>query len=87
MPGRLPANGEVVTLTTEASPQFAAPITVKVLRVMDWPTYPGWVWIEAHELDSSGEAVDKRVFFVRVDGLLRPGTPATAPPLQHRSTH
>lgn len=86
MLGRLPRGGEVLRLTRAASPQFNEPISIRVIRVMQWPTYTGWKWIEAYELDSVGEAVDKRMFFVRLDGLTSPGTPITAPRLQHRST-
>ncbi|MEV2241389.1 hypothetical protein [Micromonospora sp. NPDC049891] len=62
-----------------ASPQFAKPITVRVIRERTGRlTYDGWAWIEVYQLDSRGEAIDRRELYVRPDGM-RP-----APPFPHR---
>jgi hypothetical protein len=26
------------------------PIVVRVIRVLDWPTYDGWLWIDGYQL-------------------------------------
>jgi hypothetical protein len=41
----------------------------RVIRVHDWPTYDGWVWLDGYQLDQSGDAVERRSIFVRIDGL------------------
>ncbi|WBB91806.1 hypothetical protein [Verrucosispora sp. WMMC514] len=70
----------VYLLTRDASPQFARPITVRVIRERTGrSTYDGWAWIEVYQLDSQGEAIDRRELYVRPDGM-RP-----APPLRHRT--
>ncbi|GIJ12819.1 hypothetical protein ACFFMR_13925 [Micromonospora andamanensis] len=70
----------VYLLTREASPQFATPITVRVIRERtDRSSYDGWAWIEVYQLDSRGEAIDRRELYVRPDGM-RP-----APPPRHRA--
>ncbi|MFG2007466.1 hypothetical protein ACGFNF_00130 [Micromonospora sp. NPDC048868] len=66
----------VYLLTREASPQFAKPITVRVIRERtDLVTYHGWTWIEAYQLDARGDAVEQRELYVRPDGM----RPAQAP--------
>ena len=64
-------SGEVVRLGRAASVQFAHPIVVRVIRVHDWSTYDGWVWLDVYELDADGWAVDRRSVFVRADGIQR----------------
>ncbi|MGC4744202.1 hypothetical protein ACLQ28_00855 [Micromonospora sp. DT201] len=39
---RKPRTGDVLHLTRAASVQFLRPIFVRVIRVLDWPTYDGW---------------------------------------------
>lgn len=56
-----------------ASVQFAGDrrILFRVIRVMPWSTYEGWVWLDGYELNGSGEAVDRRSIFVQWAGLQR----------------
>lgn len=85
----LPRSGDVIHVTREASVQFAAaPIYFRVIRVHDWPTYDGWIWLDGYQLNSTGEAVDRRSIFVQLNGLYplltsasvrRPRIPARRP--------
>ncbi|MDG4834659.1 hypothetical protein O7627_35925 [Solwaraspora sp. WMMD1047] len=70
----LPRSGDVLHVTRAASVQFAEPILFRVIRVHDWPTYTGWVWLDGYQLNSAGDAVERRSIFVQVAGLnqLRP---------------
>ncbi|MFY1688988.1 hypothetical protein [Plantactinospora sp. WMMB782] len=65
----LPRSGDVLHVTRAASVQFAAPIYFRVIRVHDWQTYHGWVWLDGYELNPSGDAVERRSIFVQVNGL------------------
>jgi len=65
----LPRSGDVVRLTRAASVQFTDPILFRVIRVHDWPTYDGWAWLDGYQLDSSGDAVERRSIFVQIAGL------------------
>lgn len=65
----LPRSGDVLQVTREASVQFADPVLFRVIRVHDWPTYDGWVWLDGYQLNPSGDAVERRSIFVQVDGL------------------
>lgn len=65
----LPRPGDVLHVTKEASVQFTAPMLFRVIRVHDWPTYVGWVWIDGYELNSAGDAVERRSIFVQIAGL------------------
>ena len=58
-------------MTRAASVQFAAPMLFRVIRVHDWSTYDGWAWLDGYELNTSGDAVDRRSIFVQVSGLQR----------------
>ncbi len=69
-----PRPGDVIEVTRHASVQFATPIRFRVIRVRDWPTYSGWVWLDGYQLDSAGEATERRSIFVRSGGL-RPASP------------
>jgi len=51
-----------------------------VIRVHDWQTVDGWAWLDGYELDSSGDAVERRSIFVELDGL-QPGNKTGRPPL------
>lgn len=65
----LPRSGDVLQVTREASVQFVDPILFRVIRVHDWPTYDGWIWLDGYELNVAGDAVDRRSIFVQLDGL------------------
>ena len=65
----LPHSGDVLRVTKSASVQFAEPMLFRVIRVHDWPTYDGWAWLDGYQLDSSGDAVERRSIFVLVEGL------------------
>ena len=62
-------SGDILHVTRAASVQFAVPILFRVIRVHDWPTYEGWVWLDGYQLNSQGDAVERRSIFVRVSGL------------------
>ncbi|MCW6008518.1 hypothetical protein K1W54_28835 [Micromonospora sp. CPCC 205371] len=70
----LPRSGDVLHVTREASVQFVEPILFRVIRLHDWPTYDGWVWLDGYELNTVGEAVERRSIFVRIGGLRPVGT-------------
>ncbi|MGN9775023.1 hypothetical protein ACTMS0_04490 [Micromonospora sp. H33] len=76
----LPRSGDVLHVTRAASVQFLRPITFRVIRVLDWPTYDGWLWLDGYELNASGDAVSRRSIFVQRNGLQQ----VQAAP-QHRS--
>jgi hypothetical protein len=65
----LPRSGDVLHVTRAASVQFAEPIFFRVIRVHDWPTYDGWIWLDGYELNASGDAVNRRSIFVQLAGL------------------
>ncbi len=78
----LPRSGDVLHVTREASVQFADPMLFRVIRVHDWPTYDGWVWLDGYELNGSGEAVERRSIFVKISGLRTVGS---APDIRQRN--
>jgi hypothetical protein len=41
----------------------------RVIRVHDWPTYEGWVWLDGYQLNAAGDAVERRSIFVQRAGL------------------
>jgi hypothetical protein len=69
----LPRSGDVIHVTKAASVQFTAPMLFRVIRVHDWPTYDGWIWLDGYELNSAGDAVERRSIFVQVSGLRQIG--------------
>jgi hypothetical protein len=77
----LPRSGDVLRVTSAASVQFVEPIYFRVIRVHDWQTYDGWVWLDGYQLNAAGDAVERRSIFVRVDGLqpMHTGTGASRP--------
>lgn len=75
-----PRSGDVLHVTREASVQFAQPIYFRVIRVHDWPTYHGWVWLDGYQLNAVGEAVSRRSIFVQVAGLRAMRTPPARRP-------
>ncbi len=65
----LPRSGDVIHITSAASVQFAKPMLFRVIRVHDWPTYEGWVWLDGYELNTAGDAVERRSIFVQIGGI------------------
>jgi hypothetical protein len=65
----LPRSGDVLRVTRAASVQFSEPMMFRVIRVHDWQTYDGWVWLDGYQLNAAGDAVERRSIFVRVDGI------------------
>ncbi|WP_319460630.1 hypothetical protein [Micromonospora sp. RTP1Z1] len=65
----LPRSGDVLHVTRAASVQFLRPIMFRVIRVLDWPTYDGWLWLDGYELNAAGDAVNRRSIFVQSAGL------------------
>ncbi|WBB65705.1 hypothetical protein [Micromonospora sp. WMMD812] len=65
----LPRSGDVLHVTRAASVQFFRPITFRVIRVLDWPTYDGWLWLDGYELNAAGDAVNRRSIYVQREGL------------------
>lgn len=64
-----PQAGDIVHVTREASVQFRNPMMFRVIRVHDWPTYDGWMWLDGYQLNSAGDAVERRSIFVQEAGL------------------
>lgn len=64
-----PRAGDIVRVTREASVQFLKPMMFRVIRVHDWPTYDGWMWLDGYQLNTSGDAVERRSIFVQRAGL------------------
>ncbi|PWR07375.1 hypothetical protein DKT68_19295 [Micromonospora acroterricola] len=80
-------SGDLLHLTRTASPQFAQPITVRVIRALtDRHTYPGWLWIDAYQLGANGDAVARRELYLMPAGARRlaclPTRPAVRRPLR-----
>lgn len=71
-------SGDVLHVTREASVQFRTPIYFRVIRVYDWPTYTGWVWLDGYQLNEAGEATERRSIFVQAAGLRRVPGPGRA---------
>ncbi len=69
----LPRSGDVIHVTKAASVQFTAAMLFRVIRVHDWPTYDGWIWLDGYELNTAGDAVERRSIFVQVSGLRQVG--------------
>ncbi|MEU8283756.1 hypothetical protein AB0C01_05410 [Micromonospora sp. NPDC048905] len=57
--------GDMLRLDRAVSVQFLHPITVRVIRVLDWITYDGWAWIDCYQLGPSGDAVARRSLFIQ----------------------
>ncbi|WP_308167630.1 hypothetical protein [Catellatospora tritici] len=64
-----PQAGDILHVTREASVQFQRPMMFRVIRVHDWPTYDGWVWLDGYQLNAAGDAVERRSIFVQRAGL------------------
>ncbi|WBB78279.1 hypothetical protein O7606_18845 [Micromonospora sp. WMMD882] len=67
----LPRSGDVLHVTRAASVQFIRPIMFRVIRVLDWPVYDGWLWLDGYELNAAGDAVSRRSILVQRVGLVR----------------
>ena len=65
----MPRSGDVLRVTRAASVQFTEPMMFRVIRIHEWPTYDGWVWLDGYELDATGDAVQRRSIYVRLHGL------------------
>lgn len=64
-----PRAGDILHVTREASVQFATPMMFRVIRVHDWPTYDGWLWLDGYQLNAAGDAIERRSIFVQQEGL------------------
>jgi len=80
----------VLRVTRAASIQFNKPMMFRVIRVQDWQTYNGWAWLDGYQLNSVGDAIERRCIFVQLDGLqqaanaVRNVAPAGRPHTQNR---
>ncbi|MEU8372451.1 MULTISPECIES: hypothetical protein [unclassified Micromonospora] len=74
-----PRSGDLLQVTRAASVQFIKPIMFRVIRVLDWPTYDGWIWLDGYQLDARSDAVARRSIFVQPAGLVIPRRTAPAP--------
>jgi hypothetical protein len=73
-------------VTRAASVQFLRPILFRVIRVHDWPTYDGWLWLDGYELNAAGDAISRRSIFVQVAGLRKlRSAPEPRPPQNVRT--
>ncbi|MEU6020880.1 hypothetical protein ACGFIK_22085 [Micromonospora sp. NPDC048871] len=75
--------GDLLQVTRSASVQFHKPILFRVIRVLDWVTYDGWIWLDGYQLNAKGDAVARRSIFVQPAGLVIQRQ--TAPVSQRRS--
>jgi hypothetical protein len=64
--------GELLHVTRAASVQFHKPIMFRLIRVLDRPTFDGWIWLDGYQVDARGDAVARRSIFVQPAGLRRP---------------
>ncbi len=81
----LPRAGDILRVTKAASVQFIEPMLFRVIRVHDWPTYDGWVWLDGYQLNAAGDAVERRSIFVQLEGL-QPGQPGSVTSMRPRAT-
>ncbi len=47
----------------------------RVIRIHDWETPDGWAWLDGYQLNSAGEAVERRSIFIQLRGLQRATLP------------
>ncbi|MFC7247168.1 hypothetical protein ACFQO7_32240 [Catellatospora aurea] len=64
-----PQPGDLLHITREASVQFQQSMMFRLIRVHDWTTYDGWVWLDGYQMNAAGDAVERRSFFVQCSGL------------------
>jgi hypothetical protein len=69
----LPQPGDVLYVGGAASVQFQGDraLVFRVIRVDPQVTYAGWLWIDGYVLDRAGDAIERRVIFVRREGLIK----------------
>ncbi|MEO3769105.1 hypothetical protein [Micromonospora sp. B9E7] len=73
-------SGDLLCLTRAASPQFARPITVRVIRALtDRHTYHGWLWIDAYQLGPNGDAIARRALYLMPAGAQWLTSPPSRP--------
>jgi hypothetical protein len=67
----LPQPGDVLYVDGAASVQFQGDraLTFRVIRIDRRRTYDGWLWMDGYVLGPTGDAIERRVIFVRRDGL------------------
>jgi hypothetical protein len=67
----LPQPGDVLHVGGAASVQFQGDrcLTFRVIRVDPRVTYDGWLWLDGYVLGPGGDALERRVIFVKRDGL------------------
>ncbi|MEU3453097.1 hypothetical protein ABZ671_05780 [Micromonospora sp. NPDC006766] len=61
--------GDLLRIDRAASVQFVEPMLFRLIRVLDWVTYDGWVWLDGYQLNAKGDAVARRSIFVQKAGL------------------
>ncbi|OZV77895.1 hypothetical protein CA850_21105 [Micromonospora echinospora] len=71
--------GDLLHLTSAASVQFVKPIMFRLIRVLDRPTFDGWLWLDGYQLNKKGDATTRRELFVQQAGLRKLPTPAPTP--------
>ncbi|MET8261863.1 hypothetical protein [Micromonospora sp. NPDC005205] len=76
--------GDVLRLDRACSVQFIHPITVRVIRKLDWITYDGWCWIDCYQLGSNGEALARRSLFLMPEYVQYVPQPPPRPPATGR---
>ncbi|MEU2661212.1 hypothetical protein [Micromonospora sp. NPDC007220] len=79
-----PKAGDLLHVTRAASVQFINPIMFRVIRVLDWITYDGWIWLDGYQLNARGDAVARRSIFVQSAGLVIQRRTAPVPVGQQR---
>ncbi|MEW1590230.1 hypothetical protein ACIA47_02805 [Micromonospora sp. NPDC051227] len=73
-------SGDLLRLTRAASPQFARPVTVSVIRALtDRHTYHGWLWIDAYQLGPNGDAIARRELYLMPAGAQWLTSPPSRP--------
>ncbi|MGC4812514.1 hypothetical protein ACLQ29_18470 [Micromonospora sp. DT228] len=75
-----PRAGDVLRITRACSVQFLRPFRFRVIRVLDWHTYHGWLWIDGYQLNSAGDATARRSIFVMRGGLVKVTAPVIVQP-------
>ncbi|ADU06424.1 hypothetical protein ML5_0882 [Micromonospora sp. L5] len=73
--------GDLLHVTRAASVQFGKPIIFRLIRVLPYPTYDRWAWLDGYQLNEKGDAVERREIFVQPEGLrkLAEAKPSPAP--------
>lgn len=65
----LPRSGDVLRITRAASVQFSVPFDFRLIRIHDWSTYDGWLWLDGYQLNAAWDATERRSIFVQIRGL------------------